>query len=179
MDIKIKDLTFEPYINEKMIAARVIELANKVTSDFYQKEPLFLSVLNGSFMFLSDFMKSFMAPCEISFIKLESYEGTKSTGKMNELLGLKDNLEGKHIIIVEDIIDTGNTVSYILEKVKDKKPASIKILTLLFKPDSLKHNITIDYVGFEIENKFVVGYGLDYNEHGRNLDQIYVHKSTV
>lgn len=174
MTIRVKELQFEPFISNHTIAARVVELANRLTIDYHEKKPLFLSVLNGSFMLTSDLMKSFLSPCEISFIKLASYQGTQSTGEVTTLIGLNNAIENRHIIIIEDIVDTGNTVKKILELVKEYKPASVKILTLLFKPEALKENIEIDYVGFEIENKFVVGYGLDYDGYGRNLDQIYV-----
>lgn len=174
MTIKVKDLQFEPFISHHSIEARVIELANRLTVDFHGKNPLFLSVLNGSFMFTSDLMKAFLSPCEISFIKLASYQGTESTGQVQTLIGLNNNIENRDVIIIEDIVDTGNTVKKILELVKDHKPASIQILTLLFKPEAFKEDFEIDYVGFEIENKFVVGYGLDYDGYGRNLDQIYV-----
>jgi hypoxanthine phosphoribosyltransferase len=174
MTIKVKDLQFEPFISNHLIEARVTELANRLTVDYHGKNPLFLSVLNGSFMFTSDLMKSFLSPCEISFIKLASYEGTESTGNIQTLIGLNNQIENRDIVIIEDIVDTGNTVKKILDLVKDHKPASVKILTLLFKPEAFQEDFEIDYVGFEIENKFVVGYGLDYDGYGRNLDQIYV-----
>jgi hypoxanthine phosphoribosyltransferase len=174
MTIKVKDLQFEPFISNHLIEARVTELANRLTIDYHGKNPLFLSVLNGSFMFTSDLMKAFLSPCEISFIKLASYEGTESTGNIQTLIGLNNQIENRDIIIIEDIVDTGNTVKKILDLVKDHKPASVKILTLLFKPEAFQEDFEIDYVGFEIENKFVVGYGLDYDGYGRNLDQIYV-----
>jgi hypoxanthine phosphoribosyltransferase len=174
MTIKVKDLQFEPFISNHLIEARVTELANRLTVDYHGKNPLFLSVLNGSFMFTSDLMKSFLSPCEISFIKLASYEGMESTGNIQTLIGLNNQIENRDIIIIEDIVDTGNTVKKILDLVKDHKPASVKILTLLFKPEAFQEDFEIDYVGFEIENKFVVGYGLDYDGYGRNLDQIYV-----
>lgn len=174
MTIKVKDLQFEPFISHQSIEARVTELANRLTVDFHGKNPLFLSVLNGSFMFTSDLMKAFLSPCEISFIKLASYQGTESTGLVQTLIGLNNSIENRHVIIIEDIVDTGNTVKIILDLVKNHKPASVQILTLLFKPEAFKEDFEIDYVGFEIENKFVVGYGLDYDGYGRNLNQIYV-----
>lgn len=174
MTIKIKDLQFEPYISHYSIEARITELANRLTVDYNGKNPLFLSVLNGSFMFTSDLMKSFLLPCEISFIKIASYQGTESSGKVETLIGLNNQIENRHIIIIEDIVDTGNTMKKILEMLKEFNPASIKILTLLFKTDAFIGDFEIEYVGFEIENKFVVGYGLDYDGYGRNLDQIYV-----
>lgn len=174
MNVQVKDLHFEPFISHHSIQARVVELANKLTVDYHGKNPVFLSVLNGSFMFTSDLMKSFLAPCEISFIKLASYEGTESTGEVKTIIGLNHYIKNRPVIIIEDIVDTGTTVKKILELVWQYEPESVKIMTLLFKPDALKENMEIDYVGFEIENKFVVGYGLDYDGYGRNLNQIYV-----
>jgi hypoxanthine phosphoribosyltransferase len=174
MNVQVKDLHFEPFISHHSIQARVVELANKLTVDYHGKNPVFLSVLNGSFMFTSDFMKSFLAPCEISFVKLASYEGTESTGEVKTLIGLNHSIKNRPVIIIEDIVDTGTTVKKILELVWQHQPASVKIMTLLFKPEAMKENIEIDYVGFDIENKFVVGYGLDYDGFGRNMNQIYV-----
>ncbi|MFZ4798432.1 MAG: hypoxanthine phosphoribosyltransferase [Bacteroidia bacterium] len=176
MTVQVKDLHFEPFISHHSIQARVVELANRLTVDYHGKNPVFLSVLNGSFMFTSDLMKSFLAPCEISFIKLASYEGTESSGDVKTLIGINSNIANRHVIIIEDIVDTGTTVKKILEMVWQHKPASVKIMTLLFKPEAFKENMEIDYVGFEIDNKFVVGYGLDYDGFGRNMNQIYVVK---
>lgn len=176
MTVQVKDLHFEPFISNHSIEARVVELANRLTVDFHGKNPVFLSVLNGSFMFTSDLMKSFLAPCEISFIKLASYEGTESTGDVKTLIGINNSIKDRHVVIIEDIVDTGNTVKKILELVWQHQPASVKIMTLLFKPEAYKENIEIDYVGFDIDNKFVVGYGLDYDGFGRNMNQIYVVK---
>lgn len=176
MNVQVKDLHFEPFISHHSIQARVVELANKLTVDYHGKNPVFLSVLNGSFMFTSDLMKSFLAPCEISFIKLASYEGTESTGEVKTIIGLNHSIKNRPVIIIEDIVDTGTTVKKILELVWQYEPESVKIMTLLFKPEAFKENMEIDYVGFEIENKFVVGYGLDYDGFGRNMNQIYVVK---
>ena len=176
MNVQVKDLHFEPFISHHSIQARVVELANRLTVDYHGKNPIFLSVLNGSFMFTSDLMKSFLAPCEISFIKLASYEGTESTGDVKTLIGLNHSITNRPVIIIEDIVDTGTTVKKILELVWQHQPESVKIMTLLFKPEALKENIEIDYVGFDIDNKFVVGYGLDYDGYGRNFNQIYVVK---
>jgi hypoxanthine phosphoribosyltransferase len=176
MIIKVKDLHFEPFISNHSIQARVVELANRLTVDYHGKNPVFLSILNGSFMLTSDLMKSFLAPCEISFIKLASYEGTESSGDVKTLIGINNNIANRHVIIIEDIVDTGTTVKKILELVWQHNPASVKIMTLLFKLEAFKENMEIDYVGFDIENKFVVGYGLDYDGFGRNMNQIYVVK---
>jgi len=176
MNVQVKDLHFEPFISHHSIQARVVELANRLTVDYHGKNPVFLSVLNGSFMFTSDLMKSFLAPCEISFIKLASYQGTESTGEVKTLIGINNKIENRHVIIIEDIVDTGTTIKKILELIWQHNPASVKIMTLLFKPEAFQENMEIDYVGFDIENKFVVGYGLDYDGFGRNMNQIYVVK---
>lgn len=176
MNVQVKDLHFEPFISHHSIQARVVELANRLTVDYHGKNPVFLSVLNGSFMFTSDLMKSFLAPCEISFIKLASYQGTESTGEVKTLIGINNKIENRHVIIIEDIVDTGTTIKKILELIWQLNPASVKIMTLLFKPEAFQENMEIDYVGFDIDNKFVVGYGLDYDGFGRNMNQIYVVK---
>ena len=138
------------------------------------KNPLFIAVLNGSFLFASDIMRKITLPdAEISFIKLSSYSGTKSTGNVNELIGLNKQIKNRNVIILEDIVDTGNTLEKIIKILKEKKVASYKIATLLFKPDAYTKNINIDYIGKSIKNDFVVGYGLDYQEIGRNLPHIY------
>ncbi len=176
MSVKIKDLNFEPFISENLIQARIVELANRLTVDYHDKAPMFISVLNGSFMFTSDLMKSFLSPCQITFIKLTSYQGMESTGIIKSLIGLSDDIKGRHVVLIEDIIDTGYTIKNILEELVAKEPASIKILTLLLKPTALQVDVVADYVGFEIENKFVVGYGLDYDGYGRNLNELYILK---
>ena len=176
MSVKIKDLNFEPFISENLIQARIVELANRLTVDYHDKAPMFISVLNGSFMFTSDLMKSFLSPCQITFIKLTSYQGMESTGIIKSLIGLSDDIKGRHVVLIEDIIDTGYTIKNILEELVVKEPASIKILTLLLKPTALQVDVVADYVGFEIENKFVVGYGLDYDGYGRNLNELYILK---
>lgn len=176
MDIKVKDLNFEPFISEPLIQARIVELANKLTVDYHDKNPLFVAVLNGCFMFTSDLMKAFLAPCQLTFVKLTSYQGMESTGIVKSLIGLQDDIKGRHIVLIEDIIDTGYTIKNIIDEIKLKEPASVKVLSLLLKPTALKIPLEPDYVGFEIENKFVVGYGLDYDGYGRNLNQLYILK---
>ncbi len=137
------------------------------------KDPLFLGVLNGSFVFAGDLFKQIKMPCRISFVKMASYIGTGTSGKVDQLIGLQEVITGQHIIILEDIIDSGLTVSKLLEHLHTLQPASIKIAALLFKPDAFKANFKIDYLGIEIPNNFVVGYGLDYNGYGRNSKDIY------
>ncbi len=171
--IQVHDLTFQPFISKEKIAARVKEMGERITKLYQDKTPIFMSVLNGSFIFTADLMRACNIPCELSFVRLSSYHGTSTTGSVKTILGITDDLEGRHIIIVEDIIDTGTTMKSFLQDIKAKNPASVSLVTLLFKPDALKHDVPMDDIGFEIPNKFVVGYGLDYDEQGRNIDSIY------
>lgn len=172
--IKIKDLTFKPYINEQELQYLINAVAHKINQDYRGKSPIFLGVLNGSFMFMGDLMKSIDLECSVSFVKLASYEGTESTGAVNQLIGLNENIEGQDVIIVEDIVDTGNTLEKLYQIIEEKKPKSLKIATLLYKPEAYKKDFKIDFVAKEIPNNFVVGYGLDYDGFGRNLSSIYV-----
>jgi len=172
-DIKLHDKTFELFISDKEIEQIVKNVADEINNNGIEK-PLFIAILNGSFLFAADVMRNITIPdSEISFIKLASYQGTESTGQVNELISLNQELKGRNVIILEDIIDTGNTLEKILEIFRTKEVASLKISTLLYKPDAYKKDIPIDYIGKSIENKFVVGYGLDYDEIGRNLPHIY------
>lgn len=173
----IKDKTFVRLIDKQKIDKRIQELADKIVEDFEGKNPIFLGVLNGSFMFISDLMKAIDIECQMSFLKVNSYEQLASTGEVKELIGLNENLEGRHIIIVEDIVDTGRTMAWLLSILEQKKVASIHIASLLLKPKALQLPIMVDYCGFEIENDFVVGYGLDYDGYGRNIPEIMVLKS--
>lgn len=141
--------------------------------DYQGKTPLFLSVLTGAFMFTSDLMKHYPLECEIAFTRLSSYEGTSSSGVVQTLLGIKEELKDRHVVVIEDIIDTGKTLHTFLPILRESGPASVEIATLLIKPDSLKHPLDVKYKGFEISNEFIVGYGLDYNGHGRNYQDIF------
>jgi hypoxanthine phosphoribosyltransferase len=174
--ITVKDLSFKPFISEEELQVAIKKVAQNINKDYKGKTPIFLGVLNGSFMFMGDLMKSINLDCFTSFVKMASYEGTESTGKINELIGLNEDIEGKDIILVEDIVDTGNTLVKLYEILGEKKPKSIKIATLLYKPEAYKKSHKIDYVGKEIPNAFVLGYGLDYDGLGRNLSSIYVLK---
>ena len=175
MDLVIlQDKEFKPYISAEELHINISRVAEGLSADVKKSFPLFLVVLNGSFIFAADLVKLLKFPCEISFVKLSSYQGTGSTGNVCELIGLAENLEGRTVVVVEDIIDTGNTIEKLHELLKDKKAKEIKIVTLLFKPDAYKKNIPVDYVGIRIKNEFVVGYGLDYNGLGRNLKDIYI-----
>jgi hypoxanthine phosphoribosyltransferase len=175
--LQILDRFFIPFISEAAISARIKDLAIQMTSDFDGKNPVFIGILNGSFMFCSDLLRLVNIPCEISFMKCSSYQGTSSTGVVKQLFGLHQDIKGRNIVLIEDIIDTGYTMEFILKELSKEEPASIKICTLLFKPDALKAPIKADYIGFETENKFLLGYGLDYNGYGRNLPEIYVEVS--
>lgn len=174
MDIvQIKDKKFKVSIPEVEIKQRIKEIAAQINHDYEGKHVVFLSVLNGSFMVAADLYREITLECEISFIKLASYAGTETTGDVVDLIGLTNSIEGKDVIIVEDIVDTGLTMKHLLDTLKAKNPASVKICTLLTKPEKLQVELTLDYVAFSIPNLFVVGYGLDYDQEGRNLKDIY------
>lgn len=178
--IKLHDKLFEPYISKDNIARYVAYLAKLIASDLGKDEtPIFIGILNGSFMFVADFVRLYPYDCHISFVKLASYEGTNTRGKIKRLVGINEDLEGKTIIILEDIIDTGNTLEEIYEIFKYKNVKRLKIATLFFKPDVFRKSLPIDYIGKSIEDKFIVGYGLDYNGLGRNLSDIYQLAETV
>ncbi len=175
MKIAIEDKVFERFIIDSMIEKRVRLIGIQINLEYEHKVPLFIGVLNGAFMFMADLMKEIHISCEITFVKVASYHGdTKSSGKIREDFGLTVDIKGRDIILVEDIVDTGETLKYLLDKIKSLKPASVKVATLLLKPGELKYKFDeINFIGFEIENDFVVGYGLDYKNLGRNLDHIY------
>lgn len=172
--ITVKDKSFKPYISEEKLQTSVEKVASNINADYKGSTPIFLGILNGSFMFFGDLLKSIDLECTVSFVKLASYEGTSTTGEVNELIGLNEDISGKDIILVEDIVDTGNTLVKLHEILSSKNPRSIKIATLLYKPEAYKKHHPIDYVGLEIPNAFVLGYGLDYDGLGRNLSSIYV-----
>lgn len=172
-EIKVRDKSFETYLSEETIQKRIAEMAAEINRDYEGKMPLFIAILNGSFMFATDLFKHLTIDAEICFIKLVSYKGMKSTGHITTAIGLDQDLFGRDVIIIEDIVDTGKTLGYFLPKLEHQQPASLKIAALLHKPEATVHPITIDYTGFSIPNKFVVGYGLDYDGCGRNLKEIY------
>ena len=171
--IKVADKEFVPYLSENEIQAKVTQLALQLNKEYAGKRPIFLSILNGSFLFTADLFKQITIEAEVCFIKLASYKGMTSSGNVITAIGLEANVSGRNIIIVEDIVDTGNTLAKILPSFYAQKPASIKIASLILKPLALKHDFKIDYVGLEIPNDFIVGYGLDYDGLGRNLRDIY------
>ena len=171
--IKVHDKDFSPYINAAEIEARVQRVADEINRDYEGRNPLFIAILNGAFMFASDLFKKIDLDAEICFIKLASYKGVKSTGKAITAIGLDIELYGRDLIIVEDIVDTGKTLSQFLPQLQHQQPSYLKVASLLHKPDATVHPITIDYLGFTIPDKFVVGYGLDYDGLGRNIKEIY------
>jgi hypoxanthine phosphoribosyltransferase len=171
--VQVHDKTFRVFLSEAQIQTRIKELAQQIDTDYTGLNPLFIGVLNGSFMFAADLFRNISIPAEISFIKLASYKGTASTGNVVTAIGMEEDIHGRHVIILEDIVDTGKTLHAFLPEVLHRGPASLKIAAFLTKPEALAHDVTTDYVGFEIENKFVVGYGLDYDKHGRNLPELY------
>lgn len=173
MEIQVLDKKFVPFILEEQIQARLKELVNQIERDLQGEVPVFIGVLNGSFMVLSDMVKYFQGPCEISFVKMASYIGTQSTNQVNQLLGLDIDVTDRVVIIVEDIVDTGNTVVALKKLFDQQRAKQIKIATLCLKPEAYDKDVALDYVAFEIENKFIVGYGMDYDKHGRNLKEIY------
>ena len=171
--VKIKDKTFETSITESEIKQRVKELAQKISHDLEGKNPLLLGVLNGSFIFAADLMREMTTPCEISFVKLASYQGITSTGKVHEVLGINEDLAGRDVVIVEDIVDTGRTMRQMLSSLRVRHPKSVDICTLFLKPDKLEEPLDIKYAAFTIPNNFIVGYGLDYDQLGRGLKEVY------
>ena len=171
--IQLHDKHFVPFISAEEIDFAITNMAKQMDDDFFDDIPVFIGVLNGSFMVLSDLMKHYRGMCEVSFVKMASYEGTQSTNQVKQLIGLNENLEGKTVVIVEDIVDTGNTIEQLKAIFKEQKVKHLKIATLFLKADVYKKDIKLDYVGIRIPNKFIVGFGLDYDGLGRNLKDIY------
>jgi len=176
--VKLHDLYFKPFISEKEIDAAVQRMANEIANDLQDEVPVFIGILNGSFMFVSDFVKKYPNPCEVTFIKLASYEGLKSSEDIHRLIGLTQDLTGRTVVILEDIIDSGNTLSEVYRIFKNEKVKELKIATLFYKPEAYKKDFKLHYIGFEIPEKFIVGYGLDYNGLGRDLPSIFQLKNT-
>jgi hypoxanthine phosphoribosyltransferase len=171
--IRVHDKSFETYLSEETILQRVRAIGTAINNDYAGKRPFFVAILNGSFMFASDLFKQLSIDAELCFIKLASYKGMRSSGKVVTSIGLDDDIFGKDVVIVEDIVDTGKTLTNFLPKLLHQQPSSLKIATLLHKPEATEYPLTLDYVGFDIPNKFVIGYGLDYEGLGRNLKEIY------
>jgi hypoxanthine phosphoribosyltransferase len=171
--IKIKDKAFETYLTEGQIKQRIEELGVQIGADFEGEELVILGVLNGSFVVMADLVRTIPLPLSCEFIKISSYSGMESTGKVMEVIGISASIEGKNVLVVEDIVDTGNSMAYLKKQLESLHPKRIAIATLLFKKEAFLFNYTLDYVGFEIPNKFVVGFGLDYDGEGRNYPDIY------
>ncbi len=171
--ITVKDKVFVPYLTAAQLQQRIAEMGREISRDYAGKSPFFIGVLNGAFMFAADLLKSISVEASISFVKIASYEGEKSTGKVVTAIGLAESLTGRDVIILEDIVDTGNTLSAFIPELLKQEPASLKVAALLSKPEARKAHVDVHYTGFEIPDKFVVGYGLDYDGLGRNLADIY------
>jgi len=178
MVIKLHDTYFEPFLNEEEIQGAVAKIAREIAEDYKDEVPIFVGVLNGAFMFVSDLMKAYPYPCEVTFVKLSSYRGLTSTGIVETLLDVSEDIEGRSIIIIEDIIDTGRTLQQLVHLFSNTNVKEFKIASLFYKSEIYNGEYPIDYVGLEIPNKFIVGYGLDYNEYGRNLKEVYQIKPT-
>jgi hypoxanthine phosphoribosyltransferase len=172
-NIQVHDKVFEPFIPADKINTEVAAIAARIDKDYTGKRPLFISILNGSFMFASDLFKYLQIEAEICFIKLASYKGTRSSGQVVTAIGLDMDIVNRHVLIIEDIVDTGKTLHAFMPQLRNQQPASLKIAALLHKPEAIVYPLQIDYLGFSIPNKFVVGYGLDYNGLGRNIPEIY------
>lgn len=170
---QLHDKLFHPFITEAEILVNVKRLALNLEKDYEGKELLFIAILNGAFMFASDLMKNIEKDVAISFVKVSSYHGTQTTGRVDELIGLNTSLHGKHVVILEDIVDTGITIDKVITLLNSNYPESVEVCTLLYKPEAFQGKHKPKYIGFEIPNKFVIGYGLDYNELGRNLKELY------
>lgn len=172
--ITIKDKTFVPFLEPAELEKRIIELARSLDADYEGKNPLFIVVLKGAFLFAAELFKHLGSACEVTFVRLSSYQSLESSGKVKQIIGLEESVQGRHVVIVEDIVDTGLTMAQLTAQLSQKGAASVEIATLLHKPDALRENVSIRYLGFTIENRFVVGFGLDYEEQGRNLPGVYV-----
>jgi hypoxanthine phosphoribosyltransferase len=173
MIIQVKDKSFKPYLSAEQISTQIKKIAAQINIDYADKRPIFIAILNGAFMFAADLFKDITIDAEISFIKIASYVGTKSTGNVITSIGLDESLKDRHVIIIEDIVDTGTTLFKFLPQLRDQHPASLKLAVLLNKPESIQHPIKIDYLGFSVPDKFLLGFGLDYDGLGRNLPAIY------
>lgn len=171
--VRILDKEFKLFISEKQIQEAVKEMARRMNKELKGQKVFLIGILNGSFMFAADLVKHLDLDCTITFLKLASYQGTSSTGKVKRLIGLNEDIEGQTVVVLEDIVDTGITLDFIQKQLRGYEPAEIKLATLLYKPDACRQDVSLDFVGIEIPDDFVVGYGLDYNGFGRNLKQIY------
>ncbi|MCB5971423.1 hypoxanthine phosphoribosyltransferase [Flavobacterium psychrophilum] len=174
MEIKLHDKYFVPFISAQEINFAIATMATQVEADFAHEIPIFIGILNGSFMVVSDFMKHYKSPCEVSFIKMASYAGMQSTSEVKQLIGINQDLTGRTVVLIEDIVDTGNTVEELKNLFENQGVKNLKIATLFFKPEAYKKDIKLDYIGIRIPDKFIVGFGLDYDGLGRNLPEVYL-----
>ncbi len=172
--ITVKDKTFVPFLTPADLSGRISELARELNHDYQHKMPLFVVVLKGAFLFAAELFKHVTIPCEITFVRLASYQNLESSGRIKQIIGLDESIEDRDVVIVEDIVDTGLTMARLVGQLKDKGARTVEVVTLLHKPEAMREPVVTRYVGFEIENRFVVGFGLDYDEQGRNLDAIYI-----
>lgn len=172
--LTIKDKSFVPFIDQNTLKNRIVQLAEQINQDYRDKEPVLVVVLNGAFIFAAELMTHLTIPCRVTFIRVSSYQQTASTGVVKQVLGLTESLAGQDVILIEDIIDTGLTIQDVSRQLMEQKPASLEISTMLFKPEALQVDVAIKYVGFEIQNQFVVGFGLDYDGFGRNAKEILI-----
>ena len=170
----IGDKRFRLYIPQEKIAEKVGELARRMAADMSGKNPLFVVLLNGAFVFAADLLRAMDFPCEVEFMRVRSYDGTASTGSVEVIQDIRVDIQDRTVVLIEDIVDTGTTMHFLLQRLRERRPQSIKIAALLFKPESLRYDFAVDYAAFRIPRDFIVGYGLDYNEQGRNLKDIYV-----
>ncbi len=173
-NVTLHDKSFRPFLTEKEIQDAIKQLAKQLQKDYQDSNPIFIGILNGSFLFTADLVREFEGDCEVTFLRMASYEGTESTGDVQTVLGIKEDIKNRNIVIIEDIVDTGNTVEKLYETLSKEQPSSLKIATLLFKPNAYQKDIPIDYVAITVGNEFLVGYGLDYDGLGRNLKDIYI-----
>lgn len=173
-NVTLHDKSFRPFLTEKEIQNAITQLAKKIQQDYQDANPIFIGILNGSFLFTADLVREFNGDCEVTFLRMASYQGTSSTGDVQTVIGIKEDLKDRHVVIIEDIVDTGNTVEKLVEVLSKEHPSSLKIATLLFKPNAYKKDIPVDYVAITVGNEFLVGYGLDYDGLGRNLKDIYI-----
>ncbi len=171
--LKVLDKEFELYIPFSKIIERISEMGTALNQDYESRNPVFIPILNGAFMFASDLIREICVPCQVSFVKTASYEGTQSSGNVTHLIGLDKDLKGRHLVLLEDIVDTGQTIAALLPQLETLQPASVEIVTLFKKPDAFKENYEVRYCGFEIPDKFILGYGLDYQGYGRNFRDVY------
>ena len=172
--ISIKDKSFVPLLEPAELERRIMELAGQLDGDYEGKNPLLVVVLKGAFLFAAELCKHLKVPCEITFVRLSSYQNMASTGRVKQIIGLEESVQDRHVVIVEDIVDTGLTMAQLTAQLSQEGAASVEIATLLHKPDALREAVNVRYIGFEIGNRFVVGFGLDYDEQGRNLAGVYV-----